>query len=159
VYYSQVETPFLESPTDAARAAAAFAFVGRRAAGAGDRDRRPAALAGAIRRSRGRISVADLGRRAGLSARQIERIFRDGVGFGPKRLARIVRFQNLLSRIGSEPGEGWAGAAVECGCFDQSHLVRDFREISGRAPSVLADGQGDLARHFTSRERLASFFS
>jgi AraC-like DNA-binding protein len=39
-------------------------------------------------------------------------------------------------------GIDWAQIALECGFFDQSHLVNEFRAISGLTPSTY---QRDLA--------------
>ena len=38
-------------------------------------------------------------------------------------------------------------AAVQCGYYDQAHLIRDFKDFAGEAPLALLGGT-DLARHF-----------
>jgi AraC-like DNA-binding protein len=69
----------------------------------------------------------------GLGARQLERQFRDSVGYGPKTLCRLARFQRVVRAI--EPGlpVRWARVAAENDYADQSHLAREFREFSGVA--------------------------
>jgi AraC-like DNA-binding protein len=55
--------------------------------------------------------VAELGAELGISERQLRRRFADAVGFGPKTLARILRFQRFLALAAGAAGE--AAAAGE----------------------------------------------
>jgi AraC-like DNA-binding protein len=112
-------------------------------------------LAGALVRSRGRTSVDALAAGAGVSARQVERVFRDEVGLSPKRLARVARVQEVLRRVAAAPAR-WVDVALDCGYADQAHLSRDFRELTGESPARWA--AGDLARQFTAPARLDAFF-
>jgi AraC-like DNA-binding protein len=109
-----------------------------------------------ILRARGQSRMEPLAQRTGLSPRQLERRFKTAVGIPPKSLARIVRFQEVLRR---SPGEGaWAHLALDCGYYDQAHLLRDFRDFVGVAPRRFQAAEGDLARQFTSPARLERFF-
>jgi AraC-like DNA-binding protein len=40
----------------------------------------------------------------------------------------------------------WAGVAAECGYFDQSHLIREFIELSGVSPTDYRRRQERLDR-------------
>ena len=83
-------------------------------------------------------SVSTLADSACLSKRQFERVFRDTVGMNPKEYARIVRFQKALWLM--QRGESnYAGIAAECGYSDQSHFIRNFKELSGYTPKSLVD--------------------
>jgi AraC-like DNA-binding protein len=74
----------------------------------------------------------------GLSERQLQRRFRQEVGYGPKALQRVLRFQRLLRvlKLEYEPG-GLARIAAAVGYSDQAHLTREAREFSGLSPSRL----------------------
>jgi AraC-like DNA-binding protein len=74
-----------------------------------------------------------------LSERQLERRFRESVGYGPKTLQRILRFRRLLSELGKEPESSGdlARIAAETGYSDQAHLTRESRELSGLSPTQL----------------------
>ena len=50
---------------------------------------------------------------------------RTWVGYGPKRFASIVRFQETLSRLEDAPGRSAATLATETGFFDQAHLTTE----------------------------------
>jgi AraC-like DNA-binding protein len=99
-----------------------------------------------VRASGGRTSVDELARAVGLSARQLERRFRARVGLGPKLLARITRFQHAFRLARRTPN--LAEVAARAGYFDQAHLVRDFRQFAGAAPSRFLAREHELARQF-----------
>ncbi|MEO8372450.1 MAG: helix-turn-helix domain-containing protein [Candidatus Solibacter sp.] len=84
----------------------------------------------------------------GVSTRQLERRFRTRIGMSPKHFGRIARFQRVFRAV-EEGGAGWVDAAAECGYYDQAHLIRDFRDLAGEAPTHLL-ASDDLARHFMS---------
>ena len=104
-------------------------------------------------KTRGRIAIEAISRRTGWSRRQLEREFLRGVGISPKVLARILRFQNALRLAGRASSASWSSIAADCGYADQSHLVRDFRELSGATPTEPGLA-GDLTRNFVAPERL-----
>jgi AraC-like DNA-binding protein len=83
--------------------------------------------------------VSALARETGYSERQLRRRLLDGVGLGPKRLARIVRMQALLA-AGAHDG-GWARAAVDHGWYDEAHMVNDVTRLAGASPAALVDGR------------------
>ncbi len=83
----------------------------------------------------GRTSVESLANDVGLSRRQFERRFLAAVGIPPKLLARIVRFRSVFARLaGGNAAVRWADIAASAGYYDQSHLVRDFRQFAGLSP-------------------------
>jgi len=84
--------------------------------------------------------VADVARAAALSERQLLRRCQLAVGYGPKTLARIVRFRRALTL--ARRVERLADVAATAGYADQAHLAREAR-LLGRAPlrEVLAPAQ------------------
>ena len=100
-----------------------------------------------LERTAGRVRIAALAQAAGLSLRHLERRFRDAVGISPKLFSRMQRFQSVFQATES-PDADWVDAALWSGYFDQAHLIRDFREFAGKAPTSLLAGEVDLARRF-----------
>lgn len=104
-----------------------------------------------LARTAGRVGVAELADELGWSRRHLAVRFRQEIGLPPKTAARLLRFQRAYATLsrdvlpaptgGATPvGEcgGWAELAVRCGYFDQSHLIRDFRQFAGTTPAALA---------------------
>jgi AraC-like DNA-binding protein len=90
------------------------------------------AVATLTRRPETRID--DLARDLGWSRKRLGRRFREETGVGPRTFRRLARFGRLVARIQSGKAGGWAELAVECGYFDQPHMLRDFRDFAGVAP-------------------------
>jgi len=88
--------------------------------------------------SNGAADVVWMARQAGLSPRQFRRRCVETAGLGPKRLARVLRFRHA-NRLAAEARlPDWAAIAAAAGYFDQAHLIRDFREFTGRTPAARA---------------------
>ncbi len=71
---------------------------------------------------------------AGVSARQLGRLFARHLGVAPKVAARVLRFQSALRTLMRDPGCSLAEVAAAAGYFDQAHFIRDFRRFTGGVP-------------------------
>ncbi|PZR33304.1 MAG: AraC family transcriptional regulator [Azospira oryzae] len=78
--------------------------------------------------------VAD---QACLSSRQFERKFLQMMGMSPKFYSRIVRFDKAYKLKLQSPHLPWMDIAYQCGYFDLSHLMRDFRQFAEVTPSMI----------------------
>ncbi|MEA2559921.1 MAG: hypothetical protein QOH06_1425 [Acidobacteriota bacterium] len=81
------------------------------------------------------MRVRDVARRVGLSQRRFIQVFAAEVGMTPKLYCRVRRFQRARGLAGKAAVPDWARVAVDCGYFDQSHLIRDFLAFSGLTPA------------------------
>ena len=79
-----------------------------------------------------------LSEHVGLSARRFTRLFTLEVGLTPKVYARVQRFQRVLDCMQGGTTRDWTDLAQDCGYFDQSHLIRECRSMSGFTPTELA---------------------
>lgn len=113
-------------------------------------------LAARVVESGGLVSVDLLADEAGLSTRQLERRFLREVGLSPKLLSRILRFQQVFRAVERCDG-GWAPVAVECGYYDQAHLIRDFNQFAHQTPAVLFAEQSALTESLTRKTRKSDF--
>jgi AraC-like DNA-binding protein len=82
----------------------------------------------------GEANVTTLADAACLSRKQFDRVFSEYVGAHPKEFSRTIRFQRTLHRLETDPKISWAALAADCGYFDQSHLIREFKTLSGYTP-------------------------
>jgi AraC-like DNA-binding protein len=91
---------------------------------------------------RPRASAAGIAGEVGISERQLRRRFDAAVGYGPKWLSRVLRFQRFLSRLDCAVAAGGpadlAGIAADAGYADQPHLTRESVALAGLPPAALA---------------------
>ena len=92
-------------------------------------------------------SVATVTRETGLSPRRFIEVFRREVGLPPKTFCRILRFQRALKLMGAKPSFGLTGLALDCGYYDQAHLIRDFKDLGGITPTAYLAAQGAYDNH------------
>jgi AraC-like DNA-binding protein len=76
--------------------------------------------------------VATLAQALAISERQLHRRCEAAVGYGPKTLARVLRFQRLL-RLAA-PGHALADLALSAGYADQAHMTAEVTRLAGRSP-------------------------
>lgn len=82
----------------------------------------------------GRCNVGDTAKMIGISERQFLRRSLECAGMSPKALARVSRFQRAIGEYRSGNGS-WIDIAHKVGYYDQMHLVRDFHDLGGGAPT------------------------
>jgi AraC-like DNA-binding protein len=89
------------------------------------------------------VRAAAAGLDVGLGARQLRRRFADAVGYGPKTLERVLRFQRFLVLANAGDGAPLAQLAFAAGYADQAHLTRECTRLAGLPPAtLLAAGAG-----------------
>jgi len=84
--------------------------------------------------------VSALSDALGTSERQLLRRFDLAVGYGPKALDRVLRFQRFLAKAPSIAGgeEELARVGAELGYADQAHMTHECLRLSGLTPARLA---------------------
>lgn len=83
----------------------------------------------------GQSDVSILADSACLSRKQFNRVFSEYIGSNPKEFSRTVRFQRALHILETESQISLTALAYECGYFDQSHLIKEFKALSGYTPT------------------------
>jgi AraC-like DNA-binding protein len=82
----------------------------------------------------GGSNVGDAARMTGISTRQFGRRSLEWAGVSPMVLARVSRFQRAIGERRSGRSS-WIDIAHKVGYYDQMHLVRDFHDLGGGAPT------------------------
>ena len=84
--------------------------------------------------------VEELASQSCQSPRQFERNFKRFSGFSPKLFSRIIRFQTALAEYNNK-SKSLTEIAYQCGYYDQSHFIQDFKEFSGHSPREYFSGK------------------
>ena len=92
---------------------------------------------GEIERLGGTASISALATELGWSRRRLISRFREQIGVAPKTSARVIRFNRVVQALDGQCEPDWAGVAIQGGYYDQSHLIREFREFAGATPERL----------------------
>jgi AraC-like DNA-binding protein len=112
--------------------------VGRRIQAATDPDPLVTAAVGRLQPWRP-DGVDGLASSLDISPRQLRRRFTAALGYGPKMLQRILRFQGFLALSQHGHQTGLARLAREAGYADQAHLTRESSELAGLAPKAFVE--------------------
>lgn len=110
-----------------------MAALAPRAAAAGPPD--PLVQATVARLEAGACSVTRIASELHVSERQLRRRVGAAVGYGPKRLARVLRLRRALAAACD--GVELARVAADAGYSDQAHFAGECRELAGVPPSAL----------------------
>jgi AraC-like DNA-binding protein len=82
------------------------------------------------------VSVGEVAAVAGLNEYHFMRMFRASIGLSVHRYLTQIRLNRAKALL--SVGVGSAEVAVDVGLFDQSHLIRHFRQHYGTTPHQYA---------------------
>lgn len=109
------------------------AFLEKRLSKTTNQEHRVISIIQEVLTTKGNISIGRASESAFLSRRQFERKFKEFAGLPPKLFMRIVRFQAACNHF-SNNIKSLTAIAHECGYYDQSHFIHDFKQFSGHCP-------------------------
>jgi AraC-like DNA-binding protein len=89
-------------------------------------------------------NISEVASQSCVSIRQLERLFQQRIGLSPQYYSRLVRFTKAWIIKENNPVVNWTNLAYECGYFDQTHLIRDFKEFIGYTPSYIEKNLNSL---------------
>jgi AraC-like DNA-binding protein len=73
-----------------------------------------------------------------ITPRYLHKLTSQYTGLSPKEYNKITRFQRSLQLLGKND-QHLTAIAYDCGYFDQSHFIRDFKSFTGLTPSSYLD--------------------
>lgn len=126
------------------RAALVSRYILKRLSGSRDAD---SAVFNAIKQilsSPAALSISSVADSCFLSRRQFERKFLHYAGSSPKQFQRIARFNTVIKGFDKHTSS-LSDIAHDCGYYDQSHFIHDFRLFSGYSPKDFFKHQKDAA--------------
>lgn len=80
-------------------------------------------------------NMENVAARYGITSRYLQKLFLQYTGLTPKLYSKINRFQNSLKLV-AKKDTSLTSIAYDCGYFDQSHFIREFKSFTGITPSV-----------------------
>jgi AraC-like DNA-binding protein len=83
--------------------------------------------------TKGQLSISAISDQYFLSRRTFERAFKHYAGFSPKLFSRLLRFENVLESY-DQKDKTLTEIAYDCGYYDQSHFIHEFKSFSGHHP-------------------------
>lgn len=93
------------------------------------------------------LSVETLAREIGLSETSLFRLFKNHIGQNPKSFLKTLRFRMALDKMLHKQST-FTEIAYLNQYYDQAHLIKDFRALSGHSPKQLIEkvrlSQNDL---------------
>jgi AraC-like DNA-binding protein len=101
-----------------------------------------------IKSSNGLIDVDSLSSEACLSRKQFERVFTRHIGSTPKQYLKTVRLQLSLHLKGNDKSKSLTQLAYDCGYYDQSHFINEFKQQTGHTPKQYFDSYDSYSDFF-----------
>jgi AraC-like DNA-binding protein len=87
-----------------------------------------------IKRNATENTISDIAFRHGITPRYLHKLIYQYTGLSPKSFSKINRFQQSLKLI-AKNSQPLTSIAYDCGYFDQSHFIRDFKSLTSVTPS------------------------
>lgn len=87
-----------------------------------------------IMKHKGDIRIDRLIRAGGISQKYFDTLFRQFIGINPKTFCNIIKLNHFIGYRNNNPGKTLTECAYEANFFDQSHLIKLFKSVTGKSP-------------------------
>jgi AraC-like DNA-binding protein len=125
-------------------AAECFNFLADQLSRLEDPDVRVSAVIHEIEAQEGDIDIQRLLDKLGFNRRTVERLFAEKVGVSPKFLARTIRLHHFLYLQREHAEDKLTDAALNAQYYDQSHLIKEFKQFTGETPARFFNSPPDI---------------
>jgi AraC-like DNA-binding protein len=98
--------------------------------------------------TKGTVTLKELEKQTGYSARWLNMKFDHHLGISPKNLASLIRFQQYYSHYTSNAREFFEQKEFYRYYYDQSHFIKDFKRFTGFPPVRFYQQQNSYDRLF-----------
>jgi AraC-like DNA-binding protein len=106
------------------------------------------------------MKITDLAYRFNTNYKTLERRFNMVLGITPSELLKIKRFNDAVLAMYSCRHNSLTAIAYECGYYDQSHFIREFKQLSHFTPGAFLKEQFTIVQVIQPAlaERMAALF-
>lgn len=87
-----------------------------------------------IRKHNGISSLQEIADSLFVTPKTLERAFNENIGIGPKLFADVQRFEYAQKLLQVNNLPDLTQVALNCGYYDNSHMVRHFKKFAGKSP-------------------------
>jgi len=94
-------------------------------------------------------NIDNVPNRYGITSRYLQKLFLQYTGLTPKLYSKINRFQNSLKLLNNRDAS-LTSIAYDCGYFDQSHFIREFKSFTGCTPSSYSFNSSPITQAFVN---------
>ncbi|REC48020.1 helix-turn-helix transcriptional regulator [Chryseobacterium pennipullorum] len=84
------------------------------------------------------LSIDDLSKNLKISEATLFRLFKNNLGQNPKSYLKTIRFRKALDDI-LKPRNSLTGIAYQNQYYDQSHFIKDFKNLTGFSPNKIVE--------------------
>ena len=92
-------------------------------------------------------NISNIASAHGITPRYLHKLIYQHTGLSPTSFNKIIRFQLSLKLI-TKNNQPLTSIAYDCGYFDQSHFIRDFKSFTGVTPSAYLENKFPLSQVF-----------
>lgn len=97
------------------------------------------------------LPITAIREKLGFSHKHFISLFGKHVGISPKYFSSLAQFQRVLQSLEFQQKFSWSRIAQDCGYYDQSHFINEFRRFSGLTPATYLGEKGDYLNYIPLR--------
>lgn len=87
-----------------------------------------------ITQTDGKNNISQISNHLGWSRQHLTRKCLKFVGVGPKFLSQVVRVKRVIKSYKTKRFHNWSQLSIDGGYYDQSHMINEFKKITGLTP-------------------------
>lgn len=106
------------------------------------------AAVGLLMATKGSIQIDAVLTQVSLTGKHLDTLFQRYVGINPKKLANIIRLNHFIDYKAKNPSASLTNCSYEVDMYDQSHLIKLFRDFTGNAPKLYLKANNVISNQF-----------
>lgn len=83
-----------------------------------------------------KMSILSLSENIGYSQKHFISKFKEQIGLTPKGFQRLLNINHAISLLSKSENSNYVHIAHDCGFYDQSHFIKNFKLITGMTPKA-----------------------